>query len=110
MRLWGALPSLSRTGGPAGQVHGSQRGKVNDGSPSHTGPDVGNNINWEGLQVRKNSFGARAIRDFKKNYEIYLILLPVVAFYLIFSYADETFLLEKIFESNSIFSTLKIIV
>ena len=41
----------------------------------------------QGLQVRKNSFGARAIRDFKKNYEIYLILLPVVAFYLIFSYA-----------------------
>ena len=37
----------------------------------------------QGLQVRKNSFGARAIRDFKKNYEIYLILLPVVAFYLI---------------------------
>ena len=23
----------------------------------------------QGLQVRKNSFGARAIRDFKKNYE-----------------------------------------
>lgn len=37
-------------------------------------------------QVRDTSFKARAIRDIKKNYEIYLILLPVVVFYIIFSY------------------------
>lgn len=37
-------------------------------------------------QLRDTSFKARAIRDIKKNYEIYLILLPVIAFYIIFSY------------------------
>ncbi len=36
--------------------------------------------------TRDTSFKARAIRDIKKNYEIYLILLPIVAFYIIFSY------------------------
>ena len=36
---------------------------------------------------RNMSFTARAVRDIKKNYEIYLILLPVVIFYLIFHYA-----------------------
>ena len=37
-------------------------------------------------QPRDTSFRARAVRDIKKNYEIYLLLLPVVAFYIIFSY------------------------
>ena len=36
---------------------------------------------------RDMSFKARAKRDIMKNYEIYLILLPVVVYYLIFSYA-----------------------
>lgn len=36
---------------------------------------------------RDMSFKARAVRDIKRNWEIYLILLPVVIFYLIFSYA-----------------------
>ena len=33
-----------------------------------------------------NSFGARLVKDMTRNYEVYMILLPVVAFYIIFSY------------------------
>ncbi|KKO55006.1 ABC transporter permease [Paenibacillus sp. DMB20] len=35
---------------------------------------------------RKESFGERAVRDFRKNSMIYLMLLPVVAFYAVFHY------------------------
>ena len=36
--------------------------------------------------VDKNSFGARFVRDFKANYLLYLLVLPVIAYYLIFHY------------------------
>ena len=34
----------------------------------------------------ETTLGARFLRDMRRNYEVYIILLPVVAFYLIFSY------------------------
>ncbi len=47
----------------------------------------GGNSGSPSPKVRDTSFKARAIRDLKRNYEIYLILVPVIVFYLIFSYA-----------------------
>lgn len=47
----------------------------------------GGNSSSPSPKVRDTSFKARAIRDLKRNYEIYLILVPVIVFYLIFSYA-----------------------
>lgn len=38
------------------------------------------------LQGGKESFGERAVRDFRKNSIIYLMLFPVVAFYAVFHY------------------------
>lgn len=35
----------------------------------------------------KQSFGARCARDFRKNYTLYLLILPVIAFYIIVHYA-----------------------
>ena len=34
----------------------------------------------------KNSVGARAARDFRRNWPLYLMVLPVLIFYIIFSY------------------------
>ncbi|MCK9478206.1 MAG: ABC transporter permease subunit [Firmicutes bacterium] len=39
------------------------------------------------INITKKSFGERVVRDFKKNRVPYLLILPVLAFYIIFHYA-----------------------
>ncbi|HML47491.1 MAG TPA: ABC transporter permease subunit [Clostridia bacterium] len=39
-----------------------------------------------GVTVNKMSFGRRVRRDFQKNWVLYLLVLPVVAYYIIFHY------------------------
>ena len=38
------------------------------------------------IAKKKNSFGARVRRDFRKNWILYLMILPVVAYFIIFHY------------------------
>ena len=37
--------------------------------------------------LRRKSFGARLLTDFRNNWVVYLMLLPVVLYYVIFHYA-----------------------
>ena len=37
-------------------------------------------------EVKNNSFGRRLIQDFGRNHTLYLMILPVVVYYVIFSY------------------------
>lgn len=38
------------------------------------------------VSSRKDSLGTRTVKDFQKNWTLYLMVLPVLAFYLIFAY------------------------
>ena len=48
-----------------------------------------NSVNTGQPVLVQSSFKVRFVRDLQKNYSLYLLVLPVVAFYIIFHYLPD---------------------